>query len=149
MDIGGAQSDIEKDVQLVLPPDVALVDQPSVRVSVKIEPVVSSLTVRSAPSFIGLPETLAARASPDTVEVILVGPLPVLEAIDVVNDVRVILDVTDLGLGTHQVTPRVEAPQGVTAQSILPSTVQVTIERAPRGTPNPSPTPAATPTKTP
>jgi hypothetical protein len=63
----------------------------------------------------------------------------------------VILDLTGLGIGTHQITPQVEAPEGVAAQSILPATVQVTIERAiPEGLqPRSTPTPSTAPTRRP
>ena len=152
IDISGAQTDIEKDVPLSLPPDVALFDRQSVRVVVKIEPIVGSLTIPSQPIAIGLQPGLTARVSPETVDVILEGALPVLETIDpslgsgqaLGQDVRVILDLSDLGIGTHQIEPRVETPEGVVARSVLPATVQVIVERAPRGTP----TPAASPTPT-
>jgi YbbR domain-containing protein len=155
IDISGAQSDIEKDVALSLPPGVAFFDRQSARVVVKIEPIVGSLTIPSQPIVIGLQPGLAARVSPETVNVILEGALPVLETIDpslgsgqaLGQDVRVILDLSDLGIGTHQIEPRVETPEGVVARSVLPATVQVIIERAPRGTPTPSPTP--TPTRRP
>ncbi|HET7090954.1 MAG TPA: CdaR family protein [Anaerolineae bacterium] len=144
IDISGAQTDIEKDVPLVLPPDVALFDRQSVRVVVKIEPIVGSLTIPSQPIAIGLQPGLAVRVSPETVGVILEGALPVLETIDLGQDVRVILDLSDLGIGTHQIEPRVETPEGVVARSVLPATVQVIIERAPRGTPTPTVTPLPT-----
>jgi len=152
IDISGARADIEKDVPLTLPPDVALFDRQSVRVVVKVEPIVGSLTIPSQPVVIGLGPGLAARISPETVDVILEGALPVLETIDpslgsgqaLGQDVRVILDLSDLGIGTHQIEPRVETPEGVVARSVLPATVQVIVERAPRGTP----TPAASPTPT-
>ncbi|HLF25171.1 MAG TPA: CdaR family protein [Anaerolineae bacterium] len=140
VDLNGAQSDIERDVQLDLPAGVALSGQQSVRVTVRIEPIVSSLTIPSRPIAIGLRPRLAATVSPETVQVILVGALPVLDSIDLERDVRVIVDLTGLGIGTHQVAPRVEVPPGVVAQSILPPTVQVVIENAPRGTVTPRPT---------
>ena len=147
IDIGGARASIEKDALLTLPAGVALLGQQSVRVSVKIEPIVGSLTVPSRPITVGLQAGLAARVSPESVEVILVGALPVLDAIDLEKDVRVIIDLSGLGIGTHQLAPKVETPEGIVAQSILPATVQVTIERAPRGTPVPGITP--TPTRKP
>jgi len=147
IDIGGARASIEKDARLNLPTGVALLGQQSVRVSVKIEPIVGSLTVPSRPISVGLQTGLAARVSPESVEVILVGALPVLDAIDLEKDVRVIIDLSGLGIGTHQLAPKVETPEGIIAQSILPATVQVTIERATRGTPAPGTTP--TPTRKP
>ncbi len=145
IDIAGAQADVDKDALLNLPPEVAVYGQPSVRVSVKIEPIVGSLTLPSQPITVGLRSGLVARVAPESVDVILVGALPVLDSIDLEKDVRVILDLSALGVGTHQVEPRVETPEGIVAQSILPPTVQVIIERAPRGTPTPSPTPKPTP----
>ena len=151
IDINGAQANIEKDAQLNLPVGVALLGQQSVHVSVKIEPIVGSLTVPGRPITIGLQSGLVAQVSPEAVEVILVGALPVLDSINLERDVRVILDLTGLGIGTHQITPQVEAPEGVAAQSILPATVQVTIERAiPEGLrPRSTPTPSTAPTRRP
>jgi hypothetical protein len=60
------------------------------------------------------------------------------------------VDLTGLGVGTYQLIPDVVvAGLGVTVQSILPGTVEVTIAK---GTPTPpvptvTTTPAATPTK--
>jgi len=145
IDISGAQADVDKDALLNLPPGVTVYGQPSVRVSVKVEPIVGSLTLPSQPITVGLRGGLVARVAPESVDVILVGALPVLDSIDLEKDVRVILDLSALDVGTHQVEPRVETPEGIVAQSILPPTVQVIIERAPRGTPTPSPTPRPTP----
>ena len=147
VDINGAEADIVKDVLLDLPPDVALVGQQSVRVNIKIEPIVGSLTISGTPLTIGLQPGLSARVSPETVQVILEGALPVLDQIDLEKDIRIILDLSGLDVGTHQVIPQIETPAGVTAQSVLPATVQVIIERAPRGTPTPTPRP--TPTRRP
>lgn len=147
IDINGAESNIVKDVLLDLPPDVALVGQQSVRVNIAIEPIVGSLTVSGTPITLGLQPGLSARVSPESVQVILEGALPVLDQIDLERDVRIILDLSGLGIGTHQVEPQIETPPGVTAQSVLPATVQVVIELAPRGTatPTPRPTPTARP----
>jgi YbbR domain-containing protein len=140
IDISGARADIEQEARLKLSPDVALYSGQVVRVLVKIEPIVGSLTIPSTPITIGLQTGLSARVSPESVQVILVGALPVLDTIDLERDVRVILDLSGLGVGTHLITPTVETPEGVTAQSILPATVQVTIERASRVAPTVTPT---------
>jgi YbbR domain-containing protein len=147
INIKGAQATVEKDALLNLPPGVTMLGQQTVRVSVKIEPIVGSLTVPSRPITIGLQSGLAARVAPESVDVILVGALPVLDTLKLDRDVRVILDLSDLGIGTYQLTPTVETPVGIVAQSILPSKLQVTIDRAPRETPTPAP--SATPTKRP
>ena len=60
------------------------------------------------------------------VEVILSGPLPLLDTLEP-DDVRVVLDLFGLTAGTHQIEPQIVVPEGVTAQSINPATVQVEI----------------------
>ena len=54
----------------------------------------------------GLAPGLVATPSPDTVDVLILGPLPVLDALTP-EDVRVVLDLTDFGPGTYQLTPEV------------------------------------------
>jgi YbbR domain-containing protein len=149
VDITEAQADFEEDVALNLPSNVALFRQQTVRVRVKIEPILGSLRVPVEPITVGLQIGLSARVSPEAVDVILEGALPALDTIDLERDVRVILDLTDLGIGTHQIEVQVETPEGIVVQSILPSTVQVTIERTPRGTATPPLTPSPTPTRRP
>jgi YbbR domain-containing protein len=82
--------------------------------------------VEVTPEAQGLGPGLAANVSPETVQVILGGPLPVLEALEA-GDVRIVLDLFKLPIGTHQIEPQVVVPERVTAQSINPATVQVEI----------------------
>ncbi|MDP2976486.1 MAG: hypothetical protein Q8N45_09800, partial [Anaerolineales bacterium] len=65
--------------------------------------------------------------SPENVDVILSGPLPVLDTL-APSDVHVVIDVKGLGVGTHHLTPTVPMViAGVTVESILPGTVEVII----------------------
>ena len=52
------------------------------------------------------------------------GPLPQLNVLTE-TDVIVELNLTGLQAGVHQLTPVVRVPEGITAQSVLPATVQV------------------------
>jgi hypothetical protein len=73
--------------------------------------------------------------------------LPVLNSL-LPSDVHVRIDLTDLTIGTYQLTPAViVAGQGVTVQSILPGTVEVIITKDTGSTL--TPTPILTPTTTP
>ena len=107
-------------------------EQPVVQVSV--EAVQSSLTVVVTPTIQGLGPGLTSTVAPETAELILSGPLPVLEALED-GDVRVVLDLFGLGPGTHPIEPGIVVPEVVTAQSILPATLQVEIFVAPTPTP--------------
>ena len=139
IDVEGAQADVIERPALNGPPNVAVVPgQQLVEVQVSVEPIESSLTVEITPELQGLGPGLTTTVSPETVEIILSGPLPLLEALEA-DDVRVVLDLFELPLGTHQLEPQVVLPEGLTAQSILPATVQVEILVAP----NPTPTEAS------
>jgi hypothetical protein len=87
----------------------------------------------------GLPEGLSAQVFPQTVDVIISGPLPVLDAL-ASQDITVSVDVTDLEIGVYQLTPEVRVlVESVLVESILPGTVEIVI-----ATPN-TPTPTAFP----
>jgi YbbR domain-containing protein len=126
IDVEGAKEDLIKQPALSVPPDVTVIPGQQVEVQIFIEPIQSSLTMEIAPELQGMSPGLTATVAPETVEVIVGGPLPLLETMEP-NDVRIVLDLFELPQGTHQIEPQVVVPEGVTAQSILPATVQVEI----------------------
>jgi YbbR domain-containing protein len=135
INVEGVQADVIERPALNGTSNVAVVPgQQPVEVLVSVEAIESSLTVEITPELQGLGPNLTATVSPETVEVILSGPLPVLETLEA-EDVRIVLDLFELPLGTHQLEPQVVVPEGMTAESILPATVQVEIFVAPRPTP--------------
>ena len=85
----------------------------------------------------GLPSDMSAQISPAAVDVIVSGPLPLLNTLTH-QDVRIIVDVTGLNEGTHQLTPNVQILiSDLQVESILPGTVEVTL--APNLNPTPTP----------
>ncbi len=143
IDVSGASADIVERVTLILTEGVSLLSgQQGVMVEVKVTPLESGLTVQRKLTIEGLGLGLAAKPSPEMVDVILSGPMPRLDTLKP-EEVQVILDLFDLGIGTHIVTPRVISPEGIRAESILPETIEVEITRLP------TPTPADMPTLTP
>jgi YbbR domain-containing protein len=77
--------------------------------------------------------------SPATVDVIVSGPLPLLDTLTR-QDISVTVDLTNLAAGTYQLSPAVEIlVSDVVVESILPGTIEVVI----------SPIDASTPTATP
>jgi YbbR domain-containing protein len=71
--------------------------------------------------------------------VIVSGPLPLLDTLTR-QDVRVTVDLSDLGPGTHQIMADVEVlTADVVVESILPNTIEVVISIA--GTPTRTPMP--------
>ena len=134
IDVEGAQADVIVRPALSVSPTVAIVSGQQPEVRVFIEAIQSSLTMKVTPELEGLRPGLTATVSLETVEVILSGPLPMLETLET-GDVRVVLELFDLPHGTHQIEPQVVVPEGLTAQSIIPATVQVEIFVSPTPTP--------------
>jgi YbbR domain-containing protein len=128
LDLQDAKEDISTRLTLTLPPDISIIGSQTVQVQVGISPIQTSLTLSGQPiNIIGLPEGFAAQVSPSTVDVILSGPLPVLDALTP-QDITIIIDVTGLDIGTHQLTPKVEAlVDNVLVESILPGTIEVVL----------------------
>lgn len=146
IDLTGASDDVVVNVDLNLPEGVSLVGRETVLVQVSIAAIENNLIVNLPVEVIGLSPEYQVQISPETVDVILFGPLPVLEELTPEN-VRVVVDLTDLGEGTWQVVPLVDIlPDQVQEQGINPTTVEVVITPVP--TPTLTPTPEVTPTPT-
>jgi YbbR domain-containing protein len=147
INVAGAQKDVVVRPGLGVPPKVTVVPGQQVEVEISVEAIESSLTITSTPEVQGLGPTYTATLSPDVVQVVLNGPLPRLESLRP-EDVRVVLDLFDLPVGTHQIEPEVIAPEEITPQSLIPATIQVKISEAPTPTPLPEPTITSTATAT-
>ncbi|MGQ9517359.1 MAG: CdaR family protein [Anaerolineae bacterium] len=140
--VEGATADVVERVSLILPENVSLLGVQTVQVTISVTPIESSLTVERRVQVQGLPVTMQASVSPETISIILSGPLPKLDALRT-EDVQVIIDVFALGPGMHQLAPIVIVPEGIRVQSVVPERVQVGIIALP------TPTPTATSTPTP
>jgi len=137
LDLEGATENIETRLTLILPKGVSAVGDQSVLVQAAVSAIQSSITLLDQQvDVLGLAPGLSAQISPPTVDIILSGPLPVLEQLQPA-DVRVIIDLTGLTIGTHQVVPRIELPgDEITVESIIPTTLEVILIQA---TPTPRP----------
>ena len=157
IDITGLNDDIDIRAELNLPPEITLVGEQSVLVQIGVAAIEGSLTVSLPIEAQGLPPEQMAQISPSVVDVIVTGPLPVLDTLTAAS-FRAVVQLNGMGEGTYQVQPVVDlVPAQVQVQSILPETVEVTISPAPTATPTPTlspfasprPTPTRTPTPTP
>lgn len=140
LNIEGAQEDIEIELPLTVPDGVSLtgMQDPLVDVRVSIVPQEGSLTLERPVEIQGLTE-MTATVAPETVEVILTGPQPVLDSLEE-EDVQVFVDVFGLSPGTHSVEPQVAvAPSDDVSALVLPSSVQVEILPLETITPTPGP----------
>lgn len=149
VDLTDAEDDFDVYVGLNLPEDVSIVGDQFVLVQVSIAAIEGSLTMSLPVTPVGLLPIYAAVISPGSVDVILSGPVPILDTMEP-EDVRVIVNVADLGLGIYQLEPRVDViPDRIGVEAIIPSTVEVEIIVAPTPTPTIIPQPAPTATSQP
>lgn len=150
IDLTGAEDDLESFVDLNLPEGISVVGDQRVLVQINIAAIEGSVQLSIPVTPIGLLPTLAAEISPETVDVILSGPIPILNRMTS-SDIRVVVDLKDLDLGVYPLEPEVDVlPERVQVETILPTTVEVTVIVAPTATPTGAVTPTsrATPTAT-
>lgn len=142
LDITGAKDDFETRLTLNLPAGISVVGDQTVLVQVGIATIEGSITISlNKVQITGLAEGLVGKVSPETVDIILSGPLPVLDTLRS-EFLQVTVDMRDAKVGIYQRSPRVVVTVNeVRVDSILPGTVEVTVSLAPAPTPTPSPTP--------
>jgi len=116
--------------ELNLAPGISLVGNQVVMVTIRVEPVESSLTISRVPVLMtGLTDTLKATLSPQQVDVLLSGPLPLLDVLKT-QEIQVTLDLTGKGEGTYQLAPNVliSSPE-IRVESVIPGNIQVIVTR--------------------
>jgi YbbR domain-containing protein len=140
LDLQNAQEDINTRIALNLPEGISIVGEQTVLIQVGVSPIESSITLASEKvEIIGLGTGLSAQVLPLNVDVILSGPLPLLDTLTR-QGIRVTVDLTGLPPGTHQVVPKVEVLiSDIVVESILPNTIEVVISL--NGVPTITPTP--------
>lgn len=140
LDINGISEDISARLKLILPENVAIVGDQSVLAQVSVEAILGSLTIfDKALEITNLDPALVAELSSLTVDVIISGPLPMLDTLST-KDLRVVVDVEGLAAGSHQLTPTVEIlNDAIKVESILPESIEITLSKAPLATPTAQP----------
>jgi YbbR domain-containing protein len=128
LDLSGASSNLNLRVSLVLPSGISIVGQQTVLIQAGISPVQSSFTLTGqAVEVRGLPDGMQVHVSPATVDVILSGPIPILDTLRP-QDVRVVVDVSNLAAGSYQLTPTVQIlASNVEVESVNPGAVEVVL----------------------
>ncbi len=126
LDLQDVNDNLTTRLGLNLPSGVSIVGEQTVLIQAGVSAIQSSLTLSGEKVDVtGLPAGMTAQVSPPSVDVILSGPLPLLDTLTR-QDVHVTVDVTGLELGTHQLTPKVEVLiSNISVESILPGTVEV------------------------
>jgi YbbR domain-containing protein len=131
VDVNGLSDTVTERVSLNLPEQVSVLNGQGILVKIEVMAIMGGKTIQQEPTFQGLSINLEAVASPGTVDVILSGPLPVLQKLDS-EDVQVVLDLVNLGIGTYMIEPTAIVPSSLEVKSIVPDRVEVEIERSRR-----------------
>lgn len=124
--LDGATGDIRQRLKLLLPDGVASYDGDTVVGTAGITAIEGGVTVSQPLIQQGVGQGLKAQSALDSVDVILSGPLPLLDSLNQ-DDVFVILDLTGLISGTHAIKPKVVLPDGISLQGVIPELVEVVI----------------------
>jgi len=128
LDITGLQDDTEVNLSLNLPAGITVVGSDSVLVQVGIASIEGSITLNDLTvEVINIPAGLSAQISPQWIDVILSGPLPMLEQARQ-SDIQVYVDVHGLTAGTYQLEVQVILQiNDIQVDSVLPSSVEVVL----------------------
>ncbi len=124
-------------LQMVQGLSVIQPSQPVVTVTVTVEIIRSGITLEITPTIRALSPALTASVGPESVVVILSGPLDIMESLQP-SDVQVILDLSGLGTGEYTIVPMIVVPDQVDVENVIPEAVPIQIDaRAqPQETPN-------------
>lgn len=128
VDLTGVKDDVDTRVSLNLPKGISVVGDQTVNVVVGIAAIEGSLTLNDMRvEIINLDPTLGVKISPTTVNIILSGPLPLLDQLKP-GDIRVVIDLSNTKIGTYQLVPKVELSiKELRVESILPGSIEVTV----------------------
>lgn len=151
LDLTGVKDDLEVRLALNLPDGIEVIGDQALLVQVGVAAIEGSITLSDLPIQVtGVQNNLFANISLQGVDVIISGPLPLLDSL-AKSDVKVIIDLNEVGEGTYQLAPRVDiAIPELNVESILPSSIEVIVESRKSVTPTSAkPTPTATPMPTP
>ena len=126
--LSGSKEDLDERVAINLPAGITVVGEQFVQVHISVASIESSITLSNMPvEVVGLPNDLEASISPATVDVIISGPIPLLDKLTA-KDVRVLVNMSNASVGISQHEPVVEIKiEDLKVQSILPGNVELTI----------------------
>lgn len=128
LDLTGVDDYLETILELDLPQGVTVVGDPTVLVQVNVTALETNMVVSRDIEIIGLLPGLTAQVSPEEVSLSISGPVPVLDNLTL-KDIRVVVDLTDLTVGTHNITPTIEIlPSDVVWEDVSPAAVEVVIQ---------------------
>jgi YbbR domain-containing protein len=98
-------------------------------VRVKIAPTLLERAMKEVPVR-SIPQGRSASIKPDKVEVLLKGPMDIIDTIKE-RDIEVVVDLEGLAPGVHHVAPKVTAPKGLRVLKVVPPILEVALDAQP------------------
>ena len=140
LNLTDANEDLQFSLPLSVPSGITVVGESTIKVTVSISAMEGSNTLTNLPvEIIGLSPEYEVTLSPESMDVILSGPIPVLDELTS-SDIRVLIDLTDYTTGLYQVEPLVELDmEDLLVESKLPASIEVEISNPADGTATPTP----------
>lgn len=131
LDLSASEENITARLALNLPQGVIVVgDEQNVEVQIGIAPIETSTLLNVEVEVTGLAAGFEAELSPQTVAVIVSGPLSTLQSLRG-DDIRLFVDLSGLQPGAHLLEPQAEIlPRDVQLFSIVPSSIEVIIRES-------------------
>jgi len=127
VDVSGLTANRSYRVALVLPAGVTLIEPRDAVVGVTVAPLIGTRPFPLvAVAVTGLGSNLTAEIDLRTADVVVAGPVPTLAAL-AADAVSASVDASGKGPGTYTVEVTVRVPAGLTAQSVQPTRVTLTI----------------------
>ncbi len=127
VDVDAAEEDVVRTVSLDVPEGAKVIGNVTVTVTIRIV-AASGQTAFAVPlSVNGLGDGLTVKGSLPTVEVLLLGPLPTLLAMNP-GDLTAAIDVSGKKEGKYTLTIEIDAPEGLVVSQASPFEVDVVLE---------------------
>lgn len=130
--ISGITSSTTKQVSLVVPGDIEVLEGKDIDVTINVKRITASTTFSTEVLFTGLPSSLRlASHTPQNIDVTLEGASSIVNNLSA-GDISVELSLTDQTEGTHTLTVRetnINVPDGVSIANFQPRTITVVIEK--------------------
>jgi len=136
IDLTGVYSEFSTTVPLILPEGVSAIDQQNeeildVRAEITVEPIPNFLTVTRFIQVTGLDPGLQVRIPSTRVDVLLFGPVELLQEIESTPGlVKIFINLAGYSSGTYTVPIEYDAPQEVVVE-LFPADVEVVITERP------------------
>ena len=126
VDVAGARADIARSLAVPLPQGVSAIGASRATVTITIAQIGGAQRTTFGIQALNVPQRLSVRFTSPTVEVVLNGPIPALNAL-LPEDVKVTVDVAGRTAGTYTLPIRVQVPDGITVGFVQATTAEVTI----------------------